>query len=383
MLLINQTKRFLLSAGLVFFCLAFSPVLFAQVYSNREVGKKNEAAIDSIKNSTYPYILPIWGKKATEKGFDLPYSAGLGINTFSQKSALEINNLYVGFNNGPQYNLDQVIRFNSAESQATALNIRPDIWLLPFLNIYGILAFSKPTTNINFGIWIPDTSNVWREITSYSTKAKFNATTMGFGMTPTIGIAGGWLALDMNVTWTDIDALDKPAFSFIFGPRLGKSFKFKKPEQNIAIWVGGFRVKYSNATNGSLPLSEFLPSDGSAGSKIDAGLQKVADGQMQVDQWWDGLTPAQQNNPVNIAKHETANKALTTAGNFLNAADGALSTVGSSTVQYSLDKQVKNMWNFIVGSQFQLNKHWMLRAEYGFLGSRTQFTGGLQYRFGL
>ena len=33
----------------------------------------------------------------------------------------------------------------------------------------------------------------------------------------------------------------------------------------------------------------------------------------------------------------------------------------------------------IVGTQFQLNKHWMIRAEYGFLGSRSQFVGGLQY----
>jgi hypothetical protein len=164
-----------------------------------------------------------------------------------------------------------------------------------------------------------DTSNVWREIASYSTKANFNATTMGLGMTPSIGFAGGWLALDMNVTWSDVDALDKPAFAFVFGPRLGKTFKFKKPQQNIAFWVGGFRLKYSNATNGSLPLSEFLPSDGSGGAKIDAGLQKVAEGQMKVDEWWDGLTPTQQKNPANIAKHETANRALTAAGNFLNA----------------------------------------------------------------
>ena len=56
---------------------------------------------------------------------------------------------------------------------------------------------------------------------------------------------------------------------------------------------------------------------------------------------------------------------------------------GTSTVQYSMDRRVKDPWNFIVGSQFQLNKHFMLRAEYGFLGSRTQIMTGLQYRFGL
>jgi hypothetical protein len=67
----------------------------------------------------------------------------------------------------------------------------------------------------------------------------------------------------------------------------------------------------------------------------------------------------------------------------LVAADNAVNTIETSTVQYSMDKRVKDPWNFIVGSQFQLNKHFMLRAEYGFTGSRTQFLMGLQYRFGL
>lgn len=31
----------------------------------------------------------------------------------------------------------------------------------------------------------------------------------------------------------------------------------------------------------------------------------------------------------------------------------------------------------------KLNKHFMLRAEYGFMGSRQKFMTGLQYRFGL
>jgi hypothetical protein len=41
------------------------------------------------------------------------------------------------------------------------------------------------------------------------------------------------------------------------------------------------------------------------------------------------------------------------------------------------------MWNFVIGSQFQINKSWMLRAEYGFSEGRNTFFTGLQYRFGL
>jgi hypothetical protein len=36
-----------------------------------------------------------------------------------------------------------------------------------------------------------------------------------------------------------------------------------------------------------------------------------------------------------------------------------------------------------MGGQFQFNKHFMVRGEVGFLGSRNQFTVGAQYRFGL
>ena len=86
---------------------------------------------------------------------------------------------------------------------------------------------------------------------------------------------------------------------------------------------------------------------------------------------------------MNEAKYNAANKALARAGEILASADNAINTIGTSTVQYSMDKRPKDAWNFIMGSQFQLNKHFMLRGEYGFLASRTQFLVGLQYRFGL
>ncbi|MFZ2906669.1 MAG: hypothetical protein WAZ98_10745 [Cyclobacteriaceae bacterium] len=357
-------------------------MLEAQVYSNKVVGKKNAAAIDSLKKSEYPYVLPIWGEKATKRGFNLPYSAGLGINYLWQKSDLVIDNLQVGFNNGPMYDLSEVIRFENATSEARGLNIRPDIWLFPFLNIYGILAKAKPSTMIDAGVYTPDDDGNWSQDMELHTKAEFDATTMGFGITPTIGVGGGWMALDMNVTWNDIAELEDPAFAFVFGPRFGKSFKLKKPESNISLWVGGFRLKLNTGTSGSIDLTELFDMEGLQ-TKVDNGIQSVNDKQLAVDTWWAGLTPLEQEKPSNIAKHETANRALGRAGEFLNSMDEALNDEQHATVQYSLDKRPKDMWNFIIGSQYQYNKHWMLRAEYGFLGSRQQVIAGLQYRFGL
>lgn len=356
--------------------------LVAQVYTNKEVGKKNESLIDSLKTEEYPYVLPIMGAKTTAKGFNLPYSAGIGVNYLWQQSDLIIEDITVGFNNGPMYNVEDIIRINDAVSTSSGLNVRPDIWLFPFLNVYGILAKAQTSTEIAAGLWLPDTSNNWKEITSFSSKAEFDAATLGFGLTPTIGVGGGWIALDMNWTWTDVSALDKPVRTFIFGPRVGKTFRFKNPDMNIAGWVGGFRLNLSSETNGSLNLSEVLPIDDMQ-SKVDESFAALSETEMQVDTWWESLTPAEQKNPANKAKYETATRTIDAAGNILTAADGALSTAESSTVQYSLNKKPKDMWNFLIGTQFQINKHFMIRAEYGFLGSRQQFIGGLQYRFGL
>lgn len=354
----------------------------AQVYSNKEVGEKNADIIDSLKNAEYPYALPIWGSKVAKMGFDLPYSAGLSTQYVWQRSELTIENLMVGFNNGPMYDLDEIVRFDKAISEGSAINFRPDIWVFPFLNVYGILAQSKPSTTVNYSVWIPDTTGNWNEIISLKSGAKFQATTFGFGLTPTVGVGGGWMALDMNFTWSDISALDKPAFAFVLGPRFGKSFKLKKPESNIALWVGGFRLMLNTGTSGSLSAEEVLPVD-EIQVKVDDGIQKVGEGQIKVDTWWENLTPIEQNMPVNIAKHETANRTLTAAGNVLNSMDETLNDEDKATVQYSLDKRPKDLWNFLIGTQYQYNKHWMVRFEFGLLGSRTQVITGLQYRFGL
>ncbi len=351
----------------------------AQYTTDKVVGQKNAVLLDSLKITDYPYLLPIWGKKVAQKGFNLPKSGGLSVQYLWQQSDISIENLKIGFNNGPLYDVNELIRFDKAQTQTNGGNIRPDIWVLPFLNVYGILAQSQTSTSINAGLWIPNDS-AWQKILDIDTKADFDATTVGFGLTPTVGIGGFFLALDMNFTWSDISELDQPAYAFVFGPRLGKNVTFKKPERSLAVWAGGFRVKLNTGTSGSLNTADLFPVN-EWNQKIDTGYMKVAEGQQNVDDWWENLSSSEQKKPSNIARHNTANAALEKAGGILNAASQAVASAGNSTVQYSLDKKPKDMWNFIIGSQFQINRSWMIRAEYGFLSSRSQFIGGLQYRF--
>ena len=346
---------------------------FGQVYSDYNKETKGEE---------YPYLLPIWGKKVAEKGFDLPYSAGIGVNYLWQNSDIIITNVSLGFNGGPLYNVDELIRFNNTSDESWAVNIRPDVWVLPFLNVYGIFARAKSNTIVDVSVVLPGIEES-EELFSIQTSPEFSSQTTGFGLTPTIGVLGGWIAFDMNFTWTDVDKQEKPVFAFIFDPRIGKTFKLGgRRDRNISFWVGGFRVKVNRDTQGSLSLGDALPID-EWNAKIETGQQRVGEAQTELDQWWNSLTPIEQANPVNKVRLEANQRKLNVAATVLNAADDAVDNAENSTLNYTLDKEQAKLWSMTVGSQFQLNKSWMLRAEYGFSSGREQFFMGLQYRFGL
>ena len=363
-------KTILISIALFIFSVGFS-----QVYTNKPV-KKQEVKTDTL--DVYDDALPLLGKKAHQKGYDLLYSAGISVNYLWQESSILINNLQVGVNNGPKVNLDNIVRFNNATATTNAVNFRPDIWLFPFLNVYGIFSASKSSTAVDFSINVPNGTG-YKEVLTANTVANFQATTVGFGLTPTFGVAGAFVAIDMNFTWSDIPELSEPAYIFILGPRVGKNFKFKK-ERAFAVWVGGFRVHMNSGTDGSLPLNSLFSTDELAG-KVDQGYIKLDEAQMELDSWWGTLTPAEKKQ--NAGRYAASQAAITKAGDVLGNVEEGGTQISNSTIDYSLDKRQENLWNFLVGAQFQVSKSFMIRAEYGFLGTRDQFLAGVQYRFGL
>ena len=149
--------------------------------------------------------------------------------------------------------------------------------------------------------------------------------------------------------------LDQPAFVFVFDPRAGKSFRLRNPDENIAVWVGGFRVSLNTGTSGSIPLADALPIDQWQAS-VDQAAAEIARLNEENEAWWNSL---------------------------VQAADRAVNTAASTTDEDSLDKRPEDPWNFMVGAQYQMNRNWMARFEVGFITSRTHVIAGVQYRFGL
>ena len=80
-----------------------------------------------------------------------------------------------------------------------------------------------------------------------------NMSTAGFGVMGAFGLGPLFMSVDGNWTWTKPELLEDPVLTRVLGVRLGKTFVFKnKPERNIAIWVGGMRLKMRSVTVGSI-----------------------------------------------------------------------------------------------------------------------------------
>ncbi len=329
-------------------------------YATTKVKSKHQAYTDSLKKVDYNYLLPILGQGAYSKGFDIPYPMGIMGNFFWTKQDILIDNLQLGYN-GPNNsfelqpvvdeNGDEILGFGHNFNESYSINVRPDIWVFPFLNVYGIFGFGRSHTEVNI-------NRLGSHEFDMTSVVDQGISTAGFGVLVAGGVGPVWFSGDFNFTWNKPELTDNATRVNVMGLRMGHSFVNKKrPDRNIALWVGAMGIQMQTDTYGSLTMREAIPDE--TWERKDQIVANYWD-------WYDNdATPAQK---------IIADKILTPIIDGLDARDG------ESIIKYGIDKQVKDRWNMLVGAQFQFNKHWMLRSEVGFLGSRTSYLLSLNYR---
>jgi len=311
--------------------------------ANTAVAQNPDLALSKAERDSllahYHNRFPIWGRKAIEKGFDLPYPVGLSVNGVWASQNIDITNLSLSTGDKPVVPI-QVVKFGDVTAPIFTANLRADLWLLPFLNVYGFGGLASVSTDVNLV-----------EPVSFHTKVDQNGTYLGLGTTATMGIKHNWLAFDVNWAWTQTEKLSEPVRTRIFSIRFGRAQKLKGT-QRLALWVGAMKQTLNSTTKGTINLSEVISGGGSGG-----GL-----GDYQNSEWYQGLTPPQKQVIDAIAQR-------------LQNAD--LSDV---KVNYHLDKAVTDPWNMLVGVSYEWNKRWQARIEPGFIG-RKQLLAQVNYRF--
>jgi len=287
-------------------------------------------------------------------------------NFFWTKQDILIDNLQLGYN-GPNNsfelqpvvdeNGDEILGFGHNFNESYSINVRPDIWVFPFLNVYGIFGFGRSHTEVNI-------NRLGSHEFDMTSVVDQGISTAGFGVLVAGGVGPVWISGDFNFTWNKPELLDKATRVNILGIRLGHTFVFKNhPESNIGLWVGGMRLAMATETSGAIKMIDALPPE--TWERRDEIVSNYWD-------WYDGLNP---NKPGDAKKIEIADNVLTPIVDRIDAADG------DAIIRYGMDKQTKQLWNGVIGMQYQLNKRWQFRTEAGIIGDRKSALVSVNYRF--
>jgi hypothetical protein len=303
---------------------------------------------DSLKRMHYPYTFPIWGKKGYQKGFDIPYPWGIGANYFWAKQEVKIENISVGFNGKPPVDLSNVIQFGKVEADANVYTVRPDLFIFPFLSVYGIVGFGN--SKINVPVVAP---------INFTTSPTSKATNAGLGFTVAGGFQGVVLIFDNSFSWLNTDKLTDLVPAYNASLRIAHQFvSYVRADRSLTIWLGPSFQKLKADTRGEIAINEIFP------GIDDSQKQDIKD---RLDNWYASLSPPQQ---------AVVGEILQKVNDYFEGRDP-----GNGKITYQLDKKIAGPWNLVFGAQFQLNKNYMCRVEMGAYGKRSQFLFSFNYRF--
>lgn len=299
-----------------------------------------QAERDSVL-AHYHQIFPIWGRKAIERGFSLPAPLGFNIGGFYANQDIVITDLGVGFN-APAQPVD-FITFQGAQAKLTNFNVRTDLWVFPFLNVYLMAGTGNGETTVHIA-----------EPVEFSTVADFKGTNFGIGFTGAFGIRRHFAVVDFNHQWGFSSLLKSPVPVNVLSMRYGKAFRVGQRHKRMraTAWIGTMFQAMKNETVGSINLADVIP----------PGTDSLFNG-YQSSAWYQNLTPPQQ--------------AL--VDQFVQRITGGLDT---TVVNYTLNKRVADPWNLLLGGTFDWGRHWGVRGEVGFIGRKSFMLMG-NYRVGL
>ena len=156
-----------------------------------------------------PRRFPLMAEEARKRGYTLPEPFGVGLVYYKLQRDIKITEVRVGRNGAPLKPVPQFAQFSST-SDVDNLNVKADMWLLPFLNVYAIVGGIKNKSDTTLDIGLPPLTPdgpARRQVITVPTK--LNGSVGGLGITFAGGYKSFFAAGDINVAKADIGFDDR------------------------------------------------------------------------------------------------------------------------------------------------------------------------------
>jgi len=198
-----------------------------------------------LENERWSSFLPLWGEEARERGHDLPLPFGIGANFMNIWQDYDIKSIHLTPLVPVPFPTDSV-EVSTAEGKGYSVDGRLDVWLLPFLNLYGVVGYTEGESRAT--ATIPGLGNL-----QFPFVLEYEGVTYGGGGTLAYGYKQLFASLDYNYTETQLDIADSRITAHVFTPRLGWHGKLGKLKG--AAWLGTMYQGIAQEFRGTLDVS--------------------------------------------------------------------------------------------------------------------------------
>lgn len=165
-------------------------------------------------------MLPFLGEEARKRGYEIPEPFGLGLVYYKLKRDIEVTDVRVGRGDTPPVSVSNFVDFGST-SNVDNVNLKADVFLFPFLNLYAIAGKIKNKSDTHIAVDLPSLVPGGPGRTLETTlPTKLDGTVKGFGVTLAGGIGSFFGALDVNKAKADL-GFDERFKATVSSVRLG------------------------------------------------------------------------------------------------------------------------------------------------------------------
>jgi hypothetical protein len=329
----------------------------AQQVGPRKLEVEKEEVVSTEK---WPYMFPIWGQKATDRGHKLQLPYGISSQYYYSSQKLTIPTIKVAFNDGQVFDVSELVQIGDVEANVGALTFRPNFWLFPFLNLYAVFGIADGETVVPFdAITLPGQTI---PLNAKSTVVN-EGTSFGIGATFTGKVSDLVFIIDANHTWSKMERFDDPFPVAVLSMRFAKRFELSNG-RTLTPWIGAMGQFLSADTVGKIFVNDFAPAIEGKAAEITAARD----------------TNCQQVAGIWVPRPGSGYDAKQCLG--VAALSNLANKVADTKVDYAIEKKLQAIWNLMIGANYDLSRNWSVRAEVGVI-ERWSAMVGFEYRFGL
>ncbi|CAH0529508.1 porin family protein [Vibrio hippocampi] len=236
-------------------------------------------------------FFPIWGEEAYERGYTLPKPYGFSISYMDMSNPIIVDSIDI--NGGFAGGLVDDIEAKHADFTGSNITLRGDVWVFPFMNLYGILGYTEAKSTAKIDSITVAGNKVELDNANFTLDMK--GTTYGAGVTFAGGVDNWFSILDINYTYTSLNVIDGDIKTLVAAPRFGHRWTYNDGNE-LRVYIGGMYQDVQQFLSGDVNALGFNGGPLTDGTRFEVSQRTedkwnfITGAQFQFRHEWEILT---------------------------------------------------------------------------------------------